>query len=286
MRSLSDQEVREAAPGDRGSSPVAAERFRRGRRVLGATVAVLLLLLLLPVANATAGRLVETGEVADVSCDTDPSLGACHFIRVALDYVRSGAPDPSKPILLFDEPPNHMLHAIVAAYGGSPPFSIDEHRPRDIDFNSFGITPNQFSAVVVASDASCGNYVAPGPAAPATPCGDLNGPPPVPACDVPPVPPDLRCDTPDSNALIAPPGHNAINNFYDMGGGILVGSGGDNGDGHGEGLYYDFVSAPPRAALQRRSVGIDFAGARPRPQPGRHRPQRLSAGDRRGPHHR
>ena len=127
---------------------------------------LVLLVLMLPVSSASAGRLVETGEVADVSCDVNPSLGGCHFLRVALDYVRSGAPDPSKPILLFDEPPNHMLHAIVAAYGGSPPFSIDEHQPRDIDFNSFAITPSQFSAVVIASDMTCGpmSPAAPSPA--------------------------------------------------------------------------------------------------------------------------
>jgi hypothetical protein len=212
---------------------------RTGRALVAATV-LALLVLMLPVSSASAGRLVETGEVADVSCDFNPSLGGCHFLRVALDYVRSGAPDPSKPILLFDEPPDHMLHAIVAAYGGSPPFSIDEHRPRDIDFSSFNITTSQFSAVVIASDASCGNFVTGGP----VPCGDLNSPPPVPGCAVPPVPPDLGCDTPDSNALIAPSGHKAINDFYNMGGGILVGSGGDNGDGHAGDLYYDFVNAP------------------------------------------
>jgi hypothetical protein len=222
-----------------GRRPIGTGGRRRGRALLLVTV-LALLVLMLPVSRASAGRLVETGEVADVSCDFNPSLGGCHFLRVALDYVRSGAPDPSKPILLFDEPPNHMLHAIVAAYGGSPPFSIDEHQPRDIDFDSFGITPSQFSAVVIASDVSCGNFVTGG----AISCGDLNSPPPVPGCAVPPVPPDLRCDTPDSNALIAPSGHKAINNFYDMGGGILVGSGGDNGDGHADDLYYDFVNAP------------------------------------------
>src|SRR5450755_2009448 len=156
--------------------------WRRRCRVAPLRAIVLVLLaLLVPVSTASAGRLVVTGEVADVSCDVNADLGACHFLRVALDYVRSGAPDPSKPILLFDEPPNHMLHAIVAAYGGSPPFSIDEHQPRDIDFNSFGITPSQFSAVVIASDASCGNFVTSGPIA----CGDLNSPPPVPGCAIP-----------------------------------------------------------------------------------------------------
>ena len=43
---------------------------------------------------------------------TPTALGGCHFLRVALDYVRSSAPNPSLPILLFDEPPDHMLSAI------------------------------------------------------------------------------------------------------------------------------------------------------------------------------
>jgi Putative metal-binding motif len=193
--------------------------------------------LLVPVSSATAGRLIETGEVPDVSCVTDSALGGCHFLRVALDYVRSGAPDPSKPILLFDEPPDNMLHAIQAAYGGSPPFSIDEHEPRSIDFNTFTITPSQFSAIVVASDYTCGNF-----ASPFVACGDLNAPPA--QCPVVVVPPDQSCITPDSNALVEPAGHNAINNFYNLGGGILIGSGGDNGDGHADDLYYDFVNAP------------------------------------------
>jgi hypothetical protein len=204
-----------------------------------------------PVSSASAGRLLVTGEVADVSCDVNADLGACHFLRVALDYVRSGAPDPTKPILLFDKPPDHMLHAIVAAYGGSPPFSIDEHDPSLVDFNTFSITPGQFSAIVVASDYSCGPFVGPGFA----PCGDLNSfdptNPPTDPCYVndplpanPPVPGSLDCSTADSDALIAPPGHKAIDNFYNQGGGILVGSGGDNGDGHQQDLYYDFVNAP------------------------------------------
>jgi hypothetical protein len=207
-----------------------------------------LLALLVPVSSASAGRLVVTGEVADVSCDVNADQGACHFLRVALDYVRSGAPDPTKPILLFDEPPDHMLHAIVAAYGGSPPFSIDEHKPSLIDFNTFSITPGQFSAIVVASDYTCGT---------GNPCGDLNpntygqvNPSPTHPCyvndpgSILQLPPDLTCFTEDSDALIAPPGHKAINNFYNQGGGILVGSGGDNGDGHAADLYYDFVNVP------------------------------------------
>jgi hypothetical protein len=245
---------------DLGSPPGKGLRGSNARTVV-TVVVITLLVSLAAVSSASAGRLVETGEVADVSCDFNPSLGGCHFIRTALDYVRSGAPDPSKPILLFDESPSHMLHAILAAYGGAPPFSIDPHQPRDIDFSSFSITPSQFSAVVIASDISCGNFVSGGP----IPCGDLNSPPPVPGCAVPPVPPDLGCDTPDSNALIEPAGHNAINNFYNMGGGILVGSGGDEGDGHAGDLYYDFVNAPrglpfngDPATLTSLGLGLGF----------------------------
>jgi hypothetical protein len=216
---------------------------------------VALSLLALPVSTATAGRLIETGEGADDSCVHNPALGGCHFIRVALDYVRSGAPNPSLPILLFDEPPDHMLNAIIAAYGGSPPFSIDEHKPSDVDFRAMKITTAQFSAIVVASDWTAFS---------ATGGGDLNSPSGWPPLDgsgnfIHPwfkndpiqsgiggeeIPGSLLGETPDSDALIAPLGHKAINDFYDQGGGILVGSGGDNGDGHEDDLYYDFVNAP------------------------------------------
>jgi hypothetical protein len=214
----------------------------------------------LSVSTATAGRLIETGEVPDVSCVTNPALGACDFIRTAVDYVRMGSPDPSKPVLVLDEPPNKMVTAIRAAYGGSPPFMIVAKTPSTIDFSTLSLTPTDFSAMVVASDFSCGGLNSmfnPNPCGdlnPNTygtinnnpqhpwyandPCGHVN------PCSEPQVPPDINPFTGDSDALVAPPGHNAINNFYNMGGGIFVASGGDNGDGHGGDLYYDFVNTP------------------------------------------
>ena len=212
---------------------------------------------------------------------TTPPLGGCHFLRVALDYVRSGAPNPSLPILLFDEPPNHMLDAIRAAYGGSPPFSIDEHKPSAVDFRAMSITPAQFSAIVVASDWTAFNSTG-------TFEGDLNSPtfwqptnssgqfehpwyandpvPPGFGGDENEVPGSLLGSTPDSDALIAPLGHDAITSFYQQGGGLLVGSGGDNGDGHEDDLYYDFVNAPrgqlfsgDPSTLTPLGLGLGFA---------------------------
>lgn len=224
---------------------------RKHRCALVCATSVVLLTLLLPVSSAMAGRLIETGEVADLSCDTNAGLGGCAFIRTALDYVRNGAPNPSKPILLFDEPPNHTFNAIVKAYGGTPPFSIIEERPRDIvNFTTLGITPANFSAIVVASDSSCGVLASNGSAFTGTTCGDFNSPPYTnPFCgDIGPEPPAQSCEAPDSNRLVEPTiangARDVINNFYAAGGGILVGSGGDNGDGHEEDLYYDFINAP------------------------------------------
>jgi hypothetical protein len=251
------------------------------RRTLLCATVVAFLTLWLFASTATAGRLIETGEDPDASCINNPALGGCHFLRVALDYVRSGAPNPSLPILLFDEPPNHMLNAIRAAYGGSPPFSIDEHKPSAVDFRTMSITPAQFSAIVVASDWTAFNTSTTGE-------GDLNSPtfwtptdingnfehpwyandPVAPGFggDAGEVPGSLLGSTPDSDALIAPFGHKAINDFYDQGGGILVGSGGDNGDGHEDDLYYDFVNAPrgqlfsgDPSALTPLGLGLGFS---------------------------
>jgi hypothetical protein len=257
----------------------------RGKVALGATL-LALLALLLPVSSASAGRLVETGEVADVACAVNSDPGACHFLRVAVDYVRTGAPNPNAPILVFDEAPNHMYNAIVRAYGGSPP-SLVEANPSQIDFVHTSITPAQFSAIAIASDFSCGPFPTlfpPNPpfSPPASPpaCGDLNSPafwpfggtttPQHPwyrndpnqsnAGTNPEVPADLSQLTPDSDALVAPPGHNAINNFYDAGGGLLVGSGGDNGDGHAGDLYYDFVNAPRGSLFNGDGSALTSAG--------------------------
>jgi hypothetical protein len=262
-------------------------RTSKYKRTLIFGTIVALLTLWLSVSTATAGRLIETGEVADVSCDTNPLLGGCHFLRVALDYVRSGAPNPSKPVLVFDAGTDQTVSAILAAYGGSPPFAVESVTPSAIpNFRTFGLTTDNFSAIVVASDRT---------AFTATGAGDLNSEPPPTSRPDPcgcgltdyehpwfasdpirsgfalpedpnEVPGSLSPFTLDSDALLAPQGHKAITDFYDGRGGILVLSGGDNGDGHQEDLYYDFVNAPrgqifngDPSTITALGLGIGFA---------------------------
>jgi hypothetical protein len=63
-------------------------------------VVVLLAVALLPAAPASAGRLLVTGHDADLHCADGGQQ--CHFVKVALDYVRGGAPNPSAPVLVLD----------------------------------------------------------------------------------------------------------------------------------------------------------------------------------------
>ncbi|HEV7845490.1 MAG TPA: hypothetical protein VGO83_04500, partial [Thermoleophilaceae bacterium] len=82
-----------------------------------------LLFVLLPVSSAMGGRLLVTGHDADLHC----SGGAgCHFVTVAVSWVRGGAPDPSKPVLILDRDPfggtsTQMVTALDAAF---PPGSV------------------------------------------------------------------------------------------------------------------------------------------------------------------
>ena len=63
-------------------------------------LAVALALALPGVANA-GGRLIETGHDADWDCTVVGTQ--CNFIKVAVNYVRNGAPDPTKKLLVLDK---------------------------------------------------------------------------------------------------------------------------------------------------------------------------------------
>src|SRR2546422_9295302 len=74
--------------------------YRLLRTALPIGVAALALLLPAP---ALAGRLIATGHDADSHCSgQDPTSGECHFVGVAVGWVRGSAPTPSKPALLID----------------------------------------------------------------------------------------------------------------------------------------------------------------------------------------
>jgi hypothetical protein len=142
-----------------------------------------------------------------------------------VDFVRGAAPDPSKPVLVLDRDPSggttfEVITALGNAYGmGVVPTQVVD--PRSPQFASLPITTSSFSAIIVASDASCGGC-------------DLNTND---ASD-----PNV---TPDSDAINARAGD--IANFFNAGGGILAFAGASHGNGDasdGKDDYYSFLPIP------------------------------------------
>lgn len=185
-----------------------------GRGVFGwlpALVLAVAITLVLPSAPAQAGRLVVTGHDADLHCSGGSQ---CHFVRVAVSYVRAGAPDPTKPVLVLDRGSLQFGTALDSAFGAGvvPRVVMD---PRSAQFRSAPLTTSRYSAILVASDTTCGGC-------------DLN---------------DFD-SSPDSDAINARKA--AISSFFNAGGGVYANSGGSRGDGDPviPDVYYSFVPAP------------------------------------------
>ena len=159
--------------------------------------------------SAMAGRLIVTGHDADRRC---VQLGQeCGFLKAAIKYVRETAPVASKPILVLDRGPKQLAASIRKAWGGTsyaqvaaaaPPLRIVE--PRSSAFAKLAITTKRFSAVAIASDASCGG------------------------CDL---------DAPDAAAIAKRT--RVLQKFLNAGGGIYAGAGGANAA-----AYYSFMPIP------------------------------------------
>lgn len=104
---------------------------------------------------AHAGRVLATGHPLDRACaaaGTSTPEGGCHALRVTTDWVRGTAPDPSKPLLLL-QPSNGSLQAALSpAWPGTSPPSVQVLDPSSTYALQVPITPEAFSAVLVASD--------------------------------------------------------------------------------------------------------------------------------------
>jgi hypothetical protein len=165
-------------------------------------LAFLVTLAVLPVASASAGRLVATGHDADSHCSgQDFTSGQCHFIQVAINYVRGGAPSPGRPLLLIDcSGPGYVATAVANAGAGTGHTTMcPSTNPSGFAGTRFSVS--QFSAVVVGSSG------------------------------------DMISDA-DSNALTAR--KSEIEAFFNAGGGIFALSGASSGDDPGD-PYYQFV---------------------------------------------
>ena len=188
----------------------------RARTFLGC-LALALVLVLGSSASAMAGRLIVTGHDADLHC----AFGGpqCHYVEVAVRYVRGGAPNPSLPVLVLDNAGLQMPQALDDAFGaGAVPRVVMD--PRSAEFASAPIDTGRYSAVLIASDQTCGGC-------------DLN------------IPTPEGNETPDSNAINARAAD--LGAFFNAGGGIFAASGAAHGDGDavtGPDTYYSFLPLP------------------------------------------
>jgi hypothetical protein len=189
---------------------------RKTVRSIKIAVCLALAFAALPAAQASAGRLLVTGHDADFHCGS--SSAQCHYVRVAADYVRGGAPDPSKPMLVLDNA--GLAFPTALANAGFPSSAYVVMDPSSPAFASTPLTTSAYSAILIASDASCGGC-------------DLN------------LTPSSSSQTPDSDAINRRSAD--IADFFNAGGGIFANAGASHGDGNpstGPDTYYNFIPLP------------------------------------------
>jgi hypothetical protein len=195
------------------------------RRSVLLVAACAALLLLGTVGSASAGRMIATGH--DLDCHAGhpncATTGQQHFLKVSLDFVRGGAPDPSKPVLVLSCFPTSstatdMNQTFELNFPGQAHANMCPSSPA---FMSEPLTTTSYSAIIVGS--SCHGDARP---------YSINGE----NCQGP------SGTTPDSDALVNR--KDAIAAFFNEGGGLLVLSGAGNGDNDpstGPDTYYNFV---------------------------------------------
>jgi hypothetical protein len=129
-------------------------------RLAGLLGAVALPLLCLAPMDARAGNLWLTGHDMDFHC----SGGAgCNTFGIALNFVRQGAPTRTLPILVLDEgtqvqtgAANPATTARNTVEGAGVAFPMVVVNPTSAAFTTTVISVANFSAVVIASDSTCG----------------------------------------------------------------------------------------------------------------------------------
>jgi hypothetical protein len=179
---------------------------------LGAGLAAALVL----ASPAQAGRVLATGHDADLHCATQQQQ--CHFLDVAVNYVRGAAPNPGNPVLILDR----LDQDLARAAGGVPKVVID---PRSAQFSTTPISTDLYSAILVASDITCGGC-------------DLNEP----------------GATPDTDAIAARSPD--IKTFFNAGGGVLALAGADH-----VGSYYGFLPLPVGGGPENRPFTLTGDGS-------------------------
>jgi hypothetical protein len=167
--------------------------------------------LLMTDAPAQAGNIWMTGHDADYHCSGGSQ---CNHFGIAVDFARIGAPDPTKPILVLDRLDLDVVAALGQATamarntveGAGNPFPYVVMDPRSVAFAAEPLLVSVYSAIVVASDFSCGGC-------------DLN---------------EEDGTTPDSDAINLRAAD--IASFFNAGGGLAYMSGAESRD-----VYYDSI---------------------------------------------
>jgi hypothetical protein len=226
---------------DTGESALLDRRHVRSRRLVG--LIPLLGCLALPV-SAHAGRLIVTGHDADAHCirEAAPDRPAsCHFVATGVNWVRAGAPDPTRPVLILDRG-NRDLGKSVAKMSPAVPYVVVD--PRSPVFAAIPINTAIYSAILIAASKNEASDLT---------TADLN---------------ELN-STPDTDAINARAATFA--SFFDAGGGIDVMSGGEAGRTNSA-KYYAFlkitraggvVSTPFSLTALGRTIGWQDARAHP-----------------------
>ncbi|HEX6461538.1 MAG TPA: Ig-like domain-containing protein [Thermoleophilaceae bacterium] len=200
-------------------------RARRPWKLLAAAIAAFALI---PVASASAGRMLVTGHDADFHCTGGAQ---CHFVQVATSWVRAGAPDPTKPVLVLDASDLDFPTSLDNAFGagGIPTVVMD---PKSPQFAAEPLTTDRYSAILVASDETCGG------------------------CDL-----NTDTSTPDSDAINARKAD--IEAFFNAGGGVYANAGADHADGDptdGPDVYYNFLPIPATGVAVTQPFCLTDAG--------------------------
>ena len=204
----------------------------RRRFTLLTLTLTLLVLVALPTGSAWAGRVLVTGHDADLHCSGGTiDSGQCHYVAVAMAYVRGGAPTPARKVLAIDKGGLALDRSLTSL--GIPHDTVDPTSPA---FAGTALSTSTYSAIAVASDSSCGGC-------------DLNDTP------------SATSQTPDSDAINARA--SSITAFFNAGGGVIAFAGADHGDGSastGPDTYYSFIPVPVGGAAVASPFTLTAAG--------------------------
>ena len=223
--------------------PADRRHVRRLRLVAGGVLLASLAL----AAPAQAGRLVVTGHDAESHCIREEAAvrpAACAFVAASVNWVRAGAPDPTKPVLILDRGAQDFQKSVDQMNASGVPVPYQVVDPRSPALATLPINTATYSAILIASSKND-------------------------AAD--PTPQDLNevGSTPDTDANNPPDAH--TDRFFDAGGVIALLWGGQPPPSDSARYYRflritragGFASLPTSLTPVGRAIGFQDARAHP-----------------------